>query len=104
MECPRCKLLSPEGTASCDCGYQLNLPFGMQPSSVRQPIERSSRHRQVGVLVVIAVAVMWGVYLLRWDSGNNLYGIFLLVLIPLSAVLLIIAGILMVSATRTPSA
>jgi hypothetical protein len=76
----------------------------MQPTNARRPIEYSSRRRQIGVGLLIAVAVMWGVYLLRWDSRNNLYGILMLVLVPLSAVLLIVAGILLLSATRTPVA
>lgn len=76
----------------------------MQPPNARRPIERSTQRGQIGLALLIAVAVIWGVYLLRWDSSNNLYGIFMLVLIPLSAILLMVAGILVLSSFRTPLA
>jgi len=101
MQCPRCRLISPPSAMSCDCGYELRLPPEMQSSALRQPVREPSARRTVGLMLALAIAVAWAVYLLCCDSGNNLYGILMVVLVPASVILLAVAGILMISTFST---
>lgn len=43
MVCPRCKLESPPGAETCDCGYLLNVPAELQPANVRELPENQTR-------------------------------------------------------------
>ena len=100
MKCPRCGLISPEGSRKCDCGYELNLPRDMQAHEMRTRPERASGPRRAAVIVCAIIAAVWIVYIAKWDSTNNLYGMGLVFLIPISAVVLIVSGIFWFGARR----
>jgi len=77
MTCPRCKLESPPGADTCDCGYVFALPPDHQtprhntnPASQVRPILG-----MVGILILGAAIAAWANILLphaTWTGGRNI--------------------------------
>jgi len=101
-ECPRCKLINPSGTRLCDCGYALSLPPDMQAAAIRNPVSGGSSRRAVAILLIAAVGLAWTAYLLMINGSallgiapNNLAGVYMIVLIPVSLAVVGLAFILL---------
>jgi hypothetical protein len=98
LTCPRCKLINPPQAKVCDCGYELQLPVEMQAPEMRRRPTQLSGKKSTGYLLIGIVLVSWIVLLIA-TRHNNLVGIAMIWLVPLSLVLLGIALVL-IAASR----
>ena len=97
-ECPRCRLISPPESTYCDCGYDFRLRPEEQSGKMFIKPESSAK-RTFGVMLLAFSALLWLIYILAWPKDNNLYGVGMMFLIPLTAVMVLV-GIMLATARR----